>query len=148
MPRKGTLRRILDAYVVPRYGTVKHGLSVPAGTDLIVGQGATIRGGVASQGRVFLAKAVVVGGPIESRGDVVIGANCRIEGNVRSETFILVQDGATILGALESKGGIRILGGRVTGTVSAGGDIEVRGNAQTLDLKAGGRIRSLPAPTD
>lgn len=148
MPARDPVHRILDAFVVEAGAVVDHGLKVPADRKLVVGNGATIVGGVRSAGRVYLGRDVVVRGGIHSAGDVVVGARSRVEGDVESGTDVLVQEDAIVTGRLRCDGPVRIVGGRVDGAVVAGGDIEVRADASTHELKAGGRIRSLPDPVE
>lgn len=148
MPARDPVRRILDAYIVEKDAVVDRGLKVPAERKLVVGNGATIVGGIRSEGRVYLGRDVVVRGPIRSAGDVVVGAKSRVEGDVESGTYVLVQEGAVVTGRVRCDGPVRIVGGRIDGPVDAGGDIEVRADASTHELKAGGRIRSLPDPVE
>jgi predicted acyltransferase (DUF342 family) len=143
---KGSIRHILDAYIVAPRAHIKKGLSVPEGKDLVVGAEALIEGGVQAQGRIHIGKAAIIRGPLWAQQDVVIGSLAHVHGDVTSQSFILVQEDARVVGALRCHGSIRIIGARIHGPVEAGGDIEVRGDATTLELKAKGRIVSLPPP--
>lgn len=146
MTHPGTLRRVHDAFVVARFATIQRGLHVPSGHDLIVGQGATIVGGIEGGRSVFLSQGVIVRGSIVAPIDVVVGAAARIEGDVEAGGNATILEAATVTGAVRASGRARIIAGHVLGGVEAAGDVEVRGQADLADIRAGGRIRSLPAP--
>ncbi|MBI2078858.1 MAG: hypothetical protein HYT80_10910 [Euryarchaeota archaeon] len=148
MARRGSIHHYFDTFVVEPQATIKKGLRVPAGKDLVVGQGATITGSVDAAQSVFLSKNVVVRGSVRAANDIIVGAYTVVEGDVKAGGDVLALDGARVRGRVVAGGRARVIGSRIDGPVEARGDVEVRGEGAALEIRAGGRVRSLPGPEE
>lgn len=146
LPRRYSIQRILDAFVVTRFATITRGLRVPEPFDLVVGQGATITGSIQGARDVFLARDVVVRGNISSPGVTVVGANTLVEGEIEAGGDVFTQHGARIRGGVRCSARVRIVGSRIDGIIDALGDVEVGAESHVrTEIRTHGRILSLPA---
>lgn len=146
MVARASVRHLFDSFVVDRFAVMERGLFSPDGKDIIVGQGATVVGGIDCGQTLYLSKDAIVRGSVRARVDVVLGATSSVEGDVEAGSNIIGMDHARVRGKLLCNGNAKLHGTIVAGHVTTGGDVIVKGEARLRGIRANGRIRMLEAP--
>jgi predicted acyltransferase (DUF342 family) len=140
------IERIVDAFVpgkaahVVRPGAlVQQGLRAPS--DLVVGKGARILGGIDAGGHVHLAQDAAVAGDVRAGHDVVVGAGASVAGSVKAEGRVFLLARALVAGEVDAAGDVVVRPGVRCDRIACGGDLLLEGPAETGELAVRGRIK-------
>lgn len=112
-----------------------------AAMAVLVGRGARLKA-LDAAGRVTLARAVHVQGPLRAGAELILGAGCRVDGAIVCDGRVVVQGSRTK--AITAAGDVLLLGPCHVGDVKAGGDIVIVGEPKTGRLEPKGRVATRP----
>ena len=146
MPARPAIRHLYDSFVIDRFAVMERGLYSPEGKDIVIGQGATVVGGIDCGQTLYLAKDAIVRGNIRANVDVVLGADASVEGDVQAGSNVTGLTGARVWGRILCNGNAKLHGTTVAGHVITGGDVIIKGETRLREIHANGRIRVLEAP--
>jgi len=146
LPARPIIQHLFDSFIIERFGVTKKGLFSPDGKDIIVGQGATIVGGIDCGQTLYIGKDAIIRGSVRATVDIVLGADCNIEGDVEAGSNVIGMTGARVWGKLACNGNAKLHGTNVAGHVITGGDVIIKGETRVREIHANGRIRVLEAP--
>jgi cytoskeletal protein CcmA (bactofilin family) len=146
VPAEPTVRHLLDSFVIDRFAVMERGLFSPDGKDIVIGQGATVVGGIDCGQTLYIAKDAIIRGSVRATVDVVLGSDASIEGDVQAGSNVIGMTGARVWGKIVCNGNAKLHGTIVAGHVITGGDVIIKGESRLREIHANGRIRVLEAP--